>query len=228
VRLQIDQPAAEPPADDPILTYYRGYCRELLGQSGRDDFEAASRMSLRYIFSSRAETIPVLRAALASNPSDASAHFLLGSLWFSRGIVDPAIEEWRRAVSLNPNIPSLDASLGRALLLIKKQPVEASAVFQHGFLVDPGNPALYIGLDQAMQQTGQSASKRAVMLQRFPDTANMPAELVRAQVNAFREDGKGEQADALLRKHFPPRQEGLAPLQPQSPSKPSSSPASKN
>jgi tetratricopeptide (TPR) repeat protein len=222
------EPGAAPPADDPILTYYRGYCREQLGQSGRDDFEAASRMSLRYIFPSRAETIPVLRAALASNPSDASAHFLLGSLWFSRGIVDPAIEEWRRAASLNPNIPSLDASLGRALLLIKKQPIEASSVFQHGFLVDPSNSALYIGLDQAMQQTGQSASKRAAMLQKFPDTVSMPAELVRAQVNALREDGKNEQADALLREHFLSRQEGLAPLQPLSTSESSSSPANKD
>ena len=79
-------------------------------------------------------------------------------LWFSRGWVDPAIEEWQRAESLNPRIPTLDASLGRALLDVKKKPEEAVAVFQRGLENDPANPAIYLGLDQAMRKLGQPAS----------------------------------------------------------------------
>lgn len=219
VQAQEREPGAAPPAENPLLAYYRGYCREKLGQSGEADYQAASRMSLRSIFPSRVETILALRAALVSVPSDASVHYLLGDLWFSKGIIEPAIEEWRRAASLRPDIPSLDASLGRALLEIQKEPSQAAAVFQHGFQVDPANPVLYVEMNKTMQQMGQSASQRVAMMRKFPEDAHMPAELVRALVDALREDGKADEADALLAKHFLPRKEGAAPIQPQSGSK---------
>ena len=208
------EPGTPLPGDDPMLAYYRGYDREQLKQSGAQDFAAASRMSLLYVFPSRVETIPVLKAALAQNPSDAFAHFLLGTLWFSRGIVDPALAEWRKAAALNPAIPTLDARLGRALLEIKGQPREAIAFFQHGFATDAKNPALYLGMNHAMRELGDPAAKRIAMLEGFPDRANMPAAFVRALDAALREDGRSEQADALLREHFLAREEGVAPLTP--------------
>jgi tetratricopeptide (TPR) repeat protein len=216
VAAEESEPGVIQPANDPLLAYYRGFCREKLGQSGIADYAAAASMPLLYVFPNEADTVPVLRAALAANPSDASAHYLLGSLWFSRGMVDLALDEWRRAESLNPRIPSLHASLGRALLEIKKQPAEAVAVFQRGLAVDALNPALYTGLDQAMQQTGQSPSRRAAMLKRFPDQDKMPAAVVRALVCALREDGRDKEADSLLAQHFLPRKEGEKPLQPTS------------
>jgi hypothetical protein len=41
-------------------------------------------MPLLYIFPSEPDEITVLHAALAVNASDASAHFLLGTLLFSK------------------------------------------------------------------------------------------------------------------------------------------------
>ncbi|WP_158543209.1 DUF5107 domain-containing protein [Dyella psychrodurans] len=208
------EPGTAPPGKNPLLAYYRGFCREQLGKSGKQDDEAASHMSLRFIFPGQAETIPVLQAALAANASDASAHFLLGTLWFSKGIVDPAIEEWRRAASLRSDIPTLDANLGRALLDIKHDPEEAAQVFTHGFSVDASNPALYVGMGRAMKQLGKSPAERVAMFERFPAHADMPAELVRAFVDAYEENGQPNKADALLAEHFLPRKEGAAPLQP--------------
>jgi tetratricopeptide (TPR) repeat protein len=200
-------PGAVLPADDPVLAYYRGFCRQKLGQSGQADFDAASHMPLRYVFPNEADTIPVLRAAIAANPSDASAHFLLGSLWFSKGLVDPAIEEWKRADSLNPKIATLDASLGRVLLQMKKRPEEAAAAFQRGMQVDPTNPALYVQLSLAMRQMLKSPAQRADMLKRFPDTANMPVDVLNALVNVLREGGKDDEAKAVIAAHFAPRKE---------------------
>jgi len=208
------EPGLPAPVHDPILAYYRGYSHQRLKQSGAQDFEAASRMSLKYVFPNRTETLQVLRAALASNPSDASAHFLLGTLYFSHGIVDLGIDEWRKAAALDPSIPTLDANLGRALLTIKKRPREAAVVFQHGFATDAKNPKLYTGMDEAMRELGESAAKRVAMLESFPDQVNMPADFVRALDAALREDGRPEQADALLREHFLPRKEGAAPVTP--------------
>ena len=205
---------AVPPANDPELAYYRGYCREKMGKSGQADYEAASQMPLRYVFPNQADTFPVLRAAIASNPSDASAHFLLGALLFSKGIVDPALAEWKTAESLNPKIPSLQESMGRALLEIKKQPAAAAAVLQSGLQFDAANPGLYLQLNEAMTQTGKTPVQRANMMERFPDPASMTPEFVRALVDTLREAGRNDEANAVLAGHFVPRKEGEQPLQP--------------
>jgi tetratricopeptide (TPR) repeat protein len=209
------EPGAPSPSTDLLLAYYRGFCREKLGQSGAADYAAASRMPLLYIFPSEPDEITVLHASLAVNASDASAHFLLGTLFFSKGIVDPALEEWKLAESLNPKIPSLQASMGRVLLDVKKQPAEAAAEFQRGFQMEPNNAALYLGLNQAMQQTGKNPAQRVEMMKRFSDPANMPQPLVRALVEALRESGRNDEANAVLAHRFLPRKEGEAPLQPQ-------------
>jgi tetratricopeptide (TPR) repeat protein len=209
------EPGAPLPSEDPLLAYYRGFCREKLGQSGAADYAAASRMSLLYIFPSEPDEITVLDRALAVNASDASAHFLLGTLYFSKGILDPALEEWKLAESLNPKIPSLQASMGRVLLDVKKQPAEAAAEFQRGLQAEPLNAALYLGLNRAMQPTGNSPAERAEMMERFPDPANMPGPLVRALVGALRDSGRNAEANKVLAHRYLPRKEGEAPLQPQ-------------
>jgi tetratricopeptide (TPR) repeat protein len=207
------------PSSDPQLAYYRGFCREKLGQSGQADYEAASHMSLLYVFPNAADTFPVLRAALASNPSDASAHFLLGAMLFSKGIVDPAFAEWKIAESLNPKIPSLQTSMGRALLEIKKQPAEAMAIFQRGLQVDAANQELYLELNEVMRQMGRSASQRADMMKSFPNATDVPADLLRALVVTLREAGRNAEANAVLARQFVPRKEGEQPLQPTSQTK---------
>jgi tetratricopeptide (TPR) repeat protein len=209
------EPGAPLPSADPILAYYRGFCREKMGQSGAADYAAASHMPILDIFPSEPDEITLLHAALAANPSDASANFLLGTLFFSKGIVDPALEEWKLAESLNPKISSLQASMGRVLLEVKKQPAQAAAEFQLGLQFEPSNAALYLGLNQAMQQTGKTPAQRAEMMKRFPDQANMPQPLVRALVEALRENGRNDEANAVLAHRFLPRKEGVAPLQPQ-------------
>jgi tetratricopeptide (TPR) repeat protein len=215
VAAEDSEPGAPLPSKYPLLAYYRGFCREKLGQSGATDYAAASRMPLLYIFPSEPDEIAVLHRALAVNASDASAHFLLGTLYFSKGIADAALEEWKLAESLNPNIPSLQASMGRVLLNVKKQPAEAAAEFQRGLQMEPGNAALYLGLNRAMQQTGKSPAERAEMMQRFPDPANMPGSLVRALVSALRDSGRNAEANAVLAHRYIPRKEGETPLQPQ-------------
>jgi tetratricopeptide (TPR) repeat protein len=213
------EPNAITPANDPQLAYYRGFSKEKLGQSGQADYEAASHLPLVYVFPNEADTFAVLRAAIASNPSDASAHFLLGNLYFSKRIVDPALAEWKTAESLNPKIPSLQTSMGRALLELKKQPKEAAAELERGLQFDAANPAVYLQLNEAMSQTGKSLAERANMLETFPDPANMTPELIRVLVDTLRQAGRGKEADAVVAGHFVPRKEGEQPLQPADPAR---------
>jgi tetratricopeptide (TPR) repeat protein len=202
------EPGALPPLRHPMVAYFRGYCREKLGQSGSADFPAASKLSTAYVFPGRAEDIEVLSAALRANPQDASAHYLLGTLYFSRGLTDEALEHWTAARKINPQIPVLHASMGRALLHVKNDPQQALTVFQEGLRSDPANVELYTGLDQSLSILGRPARERVEALERYPDRANMPSPLTYELILNLAEAGDYDGATALFRNRFFQREEG--------------------
>src|SRR5262249_25625321 len=148
------------------------------GQSGAGDFAAAAKLSTDYVFPSSAEDIKVLTAALQANPQDASAHYLLGTLYFAKGLTDQALAEWDHARQSNAHIPVLHASLGRALLHAKNNPEHALQVLQEGLPTDPNNIALYTGIDQALSIMGRPSQQRVSALEQYPDPVHMPTALV--------------------------------------------------
>jgi tetratricopeptide (TPR) repeat protein len=202
------EPGALPPQQHPMVAYFRGYCREKLGQSGAIDFRAASKLSTAYVFPSRAEDIEILKAALRANLQDASAHYLLGTLYFSRGLTEQALDHWAQARKFNPQVPVLHASMGRALLHVKNEPEQALAVFQEGLRSDPSNVELYIGLDQALSILGWPARERVAALERYPDRTNMPSPLVYELILNLTEAGDYDGAAALFHNRFFEREEG--------------------
>ena len=202
------EPGALPPQQHPMVAYFRGYCREKLGQSGAADFTVASKLSTAYVFPSRAEDVEVLSAALHTNPQDASAHYLLGTFYFSRGLTDQALDHWAQARKFNPQIPVLHASMGRALLHVQNDPEKALAVFQEGLRSDPTNVELYIGLDQALSILGRPARERVAALENYPDRANMPSHLVYELILNLTEAGDYDGAAALFHNRFFQREEG--------------------
>ena len=149
-----------------------------------------------------------MNAALRTNPQDASAHYLLGTLYFSRGLTDQALDHWAQARKFNPEIPVLHASMGRALLHVKNDPEQALAVFQEGLRSDLSNVELYIGLDQALSILGRPARERVAALEHFPDSANMPSHLVYELILNLAEAGNYERAAALFHNRFFQREEG--------------------
>lgn len=196
------EPGAVLPQQHPLIAYYRGYSRERLGQSGLEDYRAAAELPTRYVFPNRADTVPVLRAALAANPGDASAHFLLGSLWMSGGMLDQAIAEWEQARRIRPAIATLHRNLGYAVLLLKGDPQRAAVILREGLSADPTNIALFTGLDQALTLLGRPPAERGAVLAAYPDRAGMPQALVYAMAVALAEGGQFEQARRLFFDRF--------------------------
>ena len=202
------EPGNVAPQDHPLVAYYRGYCREKTGGSPSQDFATASALSTRYVFPSRADSLPVLRRALALHPSDATARFLLGSLFLAGGQAEPAIAEWQEARRLNPKIPVLHRNLGLALLQVTHDPAAALEVLREGMGVDGTNVALYFAADQAASVLGVSAEERLRLLERFPDTTAMPPPLVQKLALTLTEVDRGAEAEALFAGRFFPREEG--------------------
>src|SRR5579871_69159 len=202
------EPGQLAPNQHPLVAYYRGYCHEKLGQSGKPDYSEAAKLSTEYVFPSRAQDVEVLTAALKSNPSDASAHYLLGTLYFSKGITDQALAEWDQARKLNSQIPVLHASLGRALLHAKNDPQAALQVFQEGLKTDVRNIALYTGMDQALSILRRPPHERVSALEQYPDQAGMPTSLLYELILNLAESGEFEKAAGLFHNRFFQREEG--------------------
>jgi tetratricopeptide (TPR) repeat protein len=202
------EPGTVLPQDHPFVAYYRAYCEEKLGIPALDDYAAASKLSTSYVFPNNSETVHVLQAALHARPSDGTAHYFLGTFFFSRGLTDAALQAWNEARKLTPKIPVLNADIGIALLHIRKDARGALSALQDGVSVDAKNPELYVGMDEALSIMKRPAQDRVQALERYPDLAQMPSNLVyelalnRAEADDF--DG----AKHLFHNRFFPRQEG--------------------
>jgi len=209
----VSEPGAVPVARHPEVAYYRGYCRERLGESGRADFQAASRMPTTYVFPQRAQTVAVLRSAIAENPDDATAYDLLGSLELSSGRVAAAVDAWDKARSLDAHRPVLHRNLGLALLHAG-QLERARDVLAEGLTADPSNVEVYLALDQVLGLLGRPVPERVAALERYPDRSAMPPALVFKLALALVEDGRFDDAERLFAGRFFPREEfGTNPRQ---------------
>jgi tetratricopeptide (TPR) repeat protein len=202
----VAEPGTALPQDYPLVSYYRGYCALKAGRSAREDFALASRQSTRYVFPNRADSLVVLRRAVEVFPSDATAHFLLGSLYLSGGRTEEALAEWERARALDPKIPVLHRDVGFTLLYARGAAADALRVFTEGMDADGANVELYQGADQAMSLLGRGAEDRIASLRRYPETP-LPSSLVFKLALALAEAGRFAEAEALFPGRFFPREE---------------------
>jgi tetratricopeptide (TPR) repeat protein len=208
------EPGMPGPQDHPEVAYYLGYCREKLGGSGLSAYEAASRMSTAYVFPGRASSLPVLRRAVEANPEDATARFLLGSLYLSGGMSDRAVAEWEDARRLRPAIPTLHRNLGLTLLHAEHEPERALEVLREGSRVDPENVEVYQALDQVLGLLGRPPAERVAALDAFPRPAALPAALVFKRALGLVETGRYDEAKRLFPGRFFAREEfGTNPRQ---------------
>jgi len=203
------EPGEAKPQDNPLLAYYRGYCSQKLNRSPAKEYADAARLSTEYVFPSGALDYQILQSAARANPQDANASYLLGTLEFSVGMTEAGLDKWEHAHALNPRIPALDASIGRALLHLKGDAPGALAAFQRGIVSnDPSNLENYFGADQALSLLERPASERIAALARYPDMKNMPTNLLYELALNLVEAGEFDRAAALFQNRFFLRAEG--------------------
>lgn len=202
------EPGWPAPQDHPLVAYFRGYCREKLGQPASNDYAAAAKLSAAYVFPHTAEELSVLRAAVHANPSDATAHYLLGTFYFAHGETDASLLEWSQAHKYGPDLAVLSASTGRALLQVKNDPERALEAFRDGLRNDPANVAVYVGMDQALSLLNRPASERVEALQKYPRPDAAPPSMTFELILNLAEAGDFDRATALFHNRFFPREEG--------------------
>ena len=194
----VDAPAREVGAVSPqespliaLLSRLRASARRRKHERGlraRDDVADDLRLSEPAIVVS-----PCSTAALEANPSDATARFLLGSLYMANGLLEPAIAEWQRTRHDPPAIPTLDRNLGLALLQAGNHDRDARAVLEEGVVADSRNVDVYLALDGVLSAANASPRDRVAALRRFPSPERMP---VVHGVQAWAGDGRGRRRRA--------------------------------
>ncbi len=208
VPASLREPGSVAPGESPLVAYYRGYVREKAGGDAAADFKIARSLATTYVFPSRRSSYVVLREALKVDPNDQTAQFLLGSLYLSSGLIEPAIESWQRVRRSQSTIPVLHRNLGLALLQ-RGDYAESRAVLEEGLVADKDNVEVYLTLDGVLSAVGASPRDRAAALSRFPaaDSA-IPAALAFKSAFAKAEAGDGPGAEHLFQDRFFPREEG--------------------
>jgi tetratricopeptide (TPR) repeat protein len=202
------EPGALAPSENPLVVYYRAFCLKQLGRPYQEQAKLASLLSINYVFPSGAQTATVLRAELLDRPEDATAHYLLGMLQFSTGMVKEAEAHWQSAHDLHAVLPGLDANRGYARLSIDNDPEGAIAAFREGIRNDPSNEGIYIGIDQALNVLHRPASEFIDAMAQYPDKTRLRSKLVYELALHLAEAGRFSAADDLLRDRFFPREEG--------------------
>jgi tetratricopeptide (TPR) repeat protein len=202
------EPGIGLPQDNPLVAYFRGYCRQKLGESGSEDYALASRLSTLYVFPSSRSDKQALEDALDKNPKDATAHSLLGTWYFARAKTAEALSEWNAARHLDPQLPALGANIGLALLHEVHDFPGALSAFEEGIANDRDNIVNYSGAAVAMTLMGKSAADQARSLERYPDLNRMPTSLVYQLALTRAEAGNFEAATTLFHDRFFGREEG--------------------
>jgi tetratricopeptide (TPR) repeat protein len=196
------------PRQSPLVSYYRGYVRGRLGRDPGADFAAARTTPATYVFPNRASSYDVLRSAVKANPEDATAGFLLGSLYLSSGLTQEAVEVWQRVRRQQPPMPTLHRNLGTVLLLGTPDYKEARAVLEEGLMNDPENVEVYATLDGVLSALEAPPADRVTALRRFRAPERMPSLLVFKLALALAEAGDAAAAEQLFHDRFFPREEG--------------------
>jgi Flp pilus assembly protein TadD len=206
------EPGSVLPQKHPLVLYYAAFCKQKLGEDAAGNWQAASQLSPSLVFPSSPTDRVVLQAALAVNPDDAAAHYLLGTLLFSKGMADAGVAQWTEAKQLAPHLRVIDVDMGDFFLRLKGDPQRALVSFREAMKNDPDNAEAYVGLDEAMSLTGAPATERAGLLSQYPSAdapdSRMSVDLVYQLALTRAEAGQYDRALALFVNRFFPSEEG--------------------
>jgi len=138
------------------------------------------------------EGIPLLRKAIARNPSAAEYHVTLGNALKESGKLEPAAKRYREALRLNPNLSEVHNNLGTVL---KEQGDTDAAVaaYRKALALNPRFAQAHFNLGSTLLEAGQAEEAVASLEEAI---ALLPS-YVDALVNlgsAYNEQGQFEKA----------------------------------
>ena len=154
-------------SDFPLINYYLAYYSHLLGDEAVAAFFVvqASTLPHDYCFPFRLETIDVLNYAIEQQPQDANAHYYLGNLFFEHQ-PEVAIELWKRAVRLDPELAIAFRNLGLAQARINNDVPLAISYYEKAIDLNKKDARLFYELDVLYEAENVDPQQRLDLLKR--------------------------------------------------------------
>ncbi len=184
----------------PLIHYYRAWLAHLAGDrsQARRSLAAAAKADPAYCFPARVEEITILEFALANNPGDARAPFLLGNLLYDRRRHDEAIRLWERAVKGDPGNAVAWRNLGIGYFNVRHQPARARASYERAFRANSADARLLYERDQLWKRLGVSPARRLHELLRHAGLVRQRDDLSVELCALYNQTGQPEAARAVL------------------------------
>ena len=159
-------------SQDPMVEYFLGYFYDEAGDVSKAlaQFQQAGRLTTIFAFPFRAEALHVLQQAVALNPSDSHAYYLLGNLLYDKQ-PEAAISAWTKAAQLDPNDADVQSNLAVAYWRTERNPLKAIPYMEKALSLDTTDGYRLAELDQIQQGAGLKATVRLASLESRRDLA---------------------------------------------------------
>ena len=185
----------------PMVYYYLGDFAEKLGATAQaaDCRRIAAAVSPDYVFPFQSEAIPVLRRAMAADPTDPRAPYYLGNLLFDWQ-PDEAMVLWATAATLDPAFSLAWRNLAQAYAHQPGDAAHAKAIacLEKATALPSADPTHFAELDQLYETAGAPVEKRLALLESH-QTVVVKKDEGRASLIALKTfAGKADEAIALL------------------------------
>ena len=106
----------------------------------------------------------MLGSAVAADPQDPRAPYLLGLLLYDRRRFAEAIALWRTSARLDPGFPTVHRNLGLAAFNAEHRPARALAAYRRAFRLDPTDARVLYELDQLRKRLAHAPAARLAAL----------------------------------------------------------------
>ncbi|PZG01094.1 DUF5107 domain-containing protein [Micromonospora deserti] len=149
-------------------------------------------------FPSRLDDVVALEAALAADPTDATAAALLGHWCYAHNRVDDAIGHWQRSTTLDPSDPVVWRNLAVATYNHRHDPEAAIAAYEQALRHAPGDARLLSETDQLFKRIGVPADVRLHRLEQLPSALIERDDLAVEYAQLLVTAGRAEEALAVF------------------------------
>ncbi|MDE6381109.1 MAG: DUF5107 domain-containing protein, partial [Muribaculaceae bacterium] len=160
--------------------------------------------------------VVALMAALELNPDDANARYLLGNIYYDKRQYDLAIENWEKALDLNPGFPTVWRNLALAYFNKRKDAAKAVEYMEKALDLDRSDGRVLMELDQLYRRLRYPHKFRLSLLEKYPALTAGRDDLMLERITLLNQLGRHEEAMSLLDSHsFHPWEggEGKVPAQ---------------
>ena len=186
-------------AENPLKFYAKAYAEGKLGreEDAAADVKKAESLSTDLCFPNRIVEKQILEYAISLNLPVPKAHYFLGELLYDKKQYEAAMEHWRAAITLMPELAPAHRNLSIACYN-HGDPGLAAAEIAEAVRLEPENSRFLLEQDQLLKRLERPVQERLALLEAHRNLLPERYALMLAYVSLLNQDGQHEKALNLM------------------------------